>query len=243
MTKIIVLILILLSLAACGLASTPYPEPPPSPALTELPPVNWATPTAIIIEPPAPVHDPVILDCDGNLTTTSWLYDYFGAVSWQPPVLENAARLKWLRAACGDAPAVIVAHVERATGGEPIAGVTVIFSWPDAPVLPDELQGCGLARGIYGPTNANGDVGFGLGSGSYYWPPDGGPHTLWVPSGGACVAGIGMVAATAHHHLDITWSLSDVTAVDALPDWGYTPGSLVDVETNTVTWPGMGWEQ
>jgi len=41
-----------------------------------------------------------------------------------------------------------------------------------------------LDRGVYGPTNGAGDVGFGMGDGAYYWPDQG----RWAAS--VCVAAL-----------------------------------------------------
>lgn len=150
---------------------------------------------------------PVILDCDGQVTNTAWLRVTFGAVTWSG-VPTDTARLAAIWACCGDCAAVIVAHVETTTG-QPLAGVPVVFYWPQAPMLALEMRGCGLERGIVGTTNERGDVGFGLGRGSYYWPPDGGPHTLWI--GGTksdCISGLGMLGATDHAHLDVGWVIA-----------------------------------
>lgn len=225
---------------------------------------------------PPPEPGPAVYDCDGQLAPTAWLTATFGAVTWQNG--DGGAALTALRAACDpgesrsesgvDAPAVLVAHVDGADGdpgesrsdsgaGRPLEGVTVVLSWPDAPMLPAEMRTCGIDRGIYGPTNQAGDIGFGLGRGAYYSPPDGGPHSLFIP-GGDCVRGLGMLAATNHHHLDTGWTLplpagwresgghplGGAPTLDvALRDWGYTPGSLVYPEPvngrpmQVIRWP------
>lgn len=105
----------------------------------------------------------------------------------------------------------------------------VVLWWEDAPPLPAGLQGCGLDRGVYGPTNEGGDLGFGLGRGSYYLPPGGGPHTLFIgglPS--ACLEGMGMLALTNHWHLDSGWTVPGSALAAAPPDVGFSPGSVVD---------------
>ncbi len=139
-----------------------------------------------------------IYDCDGAPASPDWLRQEFGAVEWQ---VGGNALLQAVR--CSVGPAVLVVHVET-TDRKPAAGIAVVMHWADAPILPEELQGCGLDRGVYGPTNANGDIGFAIGSGAYYLPPNGGPHTIWIP-GGSCLSGLGMLAWTNHKHLDSDW--------------------------------------
>ena len=105
--------------------------------------------------------------------------------------------------------------------GVPVEGIQVVFSWPDAPLLPE----CGgLGRGVVGPTNVNGDVGFGMGFGSYYWPPARGPHQAWICNDATVVDGIGMVGLTNHNHFDITLqeSFSPITYTH----WTYIPFSI-----------------
>jgi hypothetical protein len=144
---------------------------------------------------------PVIYDCEGDITTEEWLHEYYGAISWTQGV---SGTLTALWSCCEHCAATMVVHVER--NGEPVKDVPVMFYWADAPMLPLEKRNCGLDRGIIGPTNENGDVGFGLGGGSYYWIPNGGPHTVWTV-GGPCVSGLGMKAATDHECVSVGISL------------------------------------
>ena len=65
-------------------------------------------------------------------------------------------------------------------------------------------------RCVHGTTGGNGDVGFGMGNGAYYWPDKGqiGPHAIWMygadtPSD--LILGLGMIGATNHTHLDTVW--------------------------------------
>lgn len=177
--------------------SCPTPEPCPTDA---------PTPTPTLPSPEQPV---TVLNCQGIPTSTAWLSETFGAVTWTQGATETA-RLDAIVPCCDHGcPAVVVVHVQNAQGA-PVAGATVVFHWDGAPILPVEMRACGEERGVYGSTNGNGDIGFGLGSGSYYWPPDGGPHVLWIAGAGpsACLRGIGMIAATDHYHPDSRWTLA-----------------------------------
>lgn len=167
-------------------------------------------------EPP-PVVTLEIYDCTGDITDTHWLTSTFGAVSW------SEGSLAELR--CSIGPSVLVAHVEE--DGQPVEGATVVLHWADAPFLPVELQQCGVDRGVYGPTNAGGDIGFGLGPGSYYFPPSGGPHLMYVAGGGSCLSGLGMLGGTNHQHLDSGWVVASGQVESVGTDWGYSRGAVL----------------
>lgn len=211
---------LLLLLAGCGAAGTELVSLMPTAAASVFLPSAYNC--ACSCEPtPTPTPGPpitptvTIYNCEGEIATTSWLTSTFGEVMW------SEGSLAELR--CSEGPAVLVVHVEDLEG-KPVENATVILYWPDAPWLPAELQSCNLERGVYGPTNANGDIGFGLGPGSYYYPPAGGPHVMWVAGGGSCLAGLGMLGGTNHEHLDSAWIL-DGKATDA--ERGYSRGAVM----------------
>ncbi len=182
------------------------------PMILQAPP----TPTPAV----SPVDDPIVYDCDGEISTVYWLTTTFGALTWSQ---SESIPLSALHARCRDQPATIIAHVED-SNGKPLENITVVFHWPDAPSLPLELHNCGLDRGVYGTTNLDGDIGFGIGPGAYYFPPAAGPHTLWLP-GGACLAGLGMLGETNHEHVDGDWTVSGQERADSpeLYGWGFSP--------------------
>jgi len=94
-----------------------------------------------------------------------------------------------------DPGAVIVAKV-IGVDGSPMANWPVFRYWPDAPYLPETLVSH-KDRAVIGRTNENGDVGFGMGGGDFYFPPGVGATWIW-PHWGEAVCGIGMVGATSH---------------------------------------------
>jgi hypothetical protein len=95
----------------------------------------------------------------------------------------------------------------------------VVRFWEGADELPLWAQACGKTRGDLGYTEPSGKIGFGMGGGSYYFPPDGGPHVLWVATGGTdCLGGMGMLGGTNHYHLDSNWKLPAGSVLNALPD-------------------------
>jgi hypothetical protein len=249
----IVLLVVLLSACAATtpvapvdspLLASPLPSPSPLPFVGPVNPAACRVTLPLVARKitPGPGPTPVaIYDCSGAPAPAGWLVDTFGFVTLTHN--PGGARLSELR--CSIGPAVLVIHVER-SDGEPAANQPVVFYWPDAPTLPEELWNCGLTQGVYGSTNQAGDVGFGLGPGSYYWPQDVGPHTIWIGGSGDCLAGLGMLGGTNHQHLDSGWTVPDVQAtIDAKADWGFTPGALVYPEEvdgrmmPVVVWPAL----
>ena len=84
----------------------------------------------------------------------------------------------------------------------------MVFHWPDAPDLQPWQQACGLDRGDILYTDSDGYAEFIMGTGAYYFPPDGGPHTVWLAVEGTdCLGGLGMLGGTNHKHLDSVWTL------------------------------------
>lgn len=100
-----------------------------------------------------------------------------------------------------DAEAAEVVHVLD-EAGRPMAGVEVVFFWPDAPI--DSSLGW-YGRGVVGVTNHEGVIGFGMGEGAWYFPPRIGPHSVWIKGQGKSqlVDGIGMVGGSNHKHVNV----------------------------------------
>jgi hypothetical protein len=96
-------------------------------------------------------------DVQGQERDQTWLENNFGPVviSGHSDVFE----VKELRENLGQ-PTMTVTI--RDALGHPIEGREVFFGWPD-----------GLVSGM---TDGGGAVGFGLGPGATYWPPEQGPH-------------------------------------------------------------------
>jgi len=113
-------------------------------------------------------------------------------------------------------PASLITQVLN-EDGSPMANVDVAFYWPDAPDPPDpptEVYAHDwYGNFVRGPTNVNGDVGPGMGTGAYHGLGEGGPHAVWVrdpniPSD-ICEK-LGMLAGTFHDHLDQKFQLMTV---------------------------------
>ncbi len=158
----------------------------------------------LVLRPPT-IEEPslTIYDLDGTERDWDWLAATFGAVTLERGA--GTASVNVLRAVEG--PVAMVIRVLDSVG-DPVEDVPVVFYWPDAPELQPSQQACGLNRGIIDNTDGNGYADFILGSGAYYFPPNGGPHTVWVAAEGTdCLGGLGMLGGTNHKHLDSVWTL------------------------------------
>jgi hypothetical protein len=146
-----------------------------------------------------------IYDVNGNVQSMDWLEEHYGPITVQSPAEGPCYRVVELREKHEES--AFIAQV-RNSAGEPRQGVDVVFYWDSA----DPLSGVGwLEQGVTGPTNENGDVGFGMGPGAYYTPPKQGPHKAWISAEGASemLEGIGMIAATNHNHINAVWQWVD----------------------------------
>lgn len=161
---------------------------------------------------------PKIYDQHGQEQDWSWLIANFGAVKLERAEAAEGVgrvyRIVMLRDSEG--PAVTVVNVTD-QGGEPLENVRVVRYWPDAPSLPGWPPPASRwrDRGVYGGTNIRGDIGFGMGRGDYFFPPNGGASALWIadergPSD--FIEGLGMLGGTHHRHLNVYFQLQDVEA-------------------------------
>jgi hypothetical protein len=202
-------VLALLALSAAQSLTADYLAPASvssgSVAVAEVPPD--VTPQAFlpfVVRSPAQEEPALtIYDLDGMERDWDWLTATFGAVTLARGT--GAASVTVLRAIEG--PVRLAIHVQNPIG-DPVENVPVVFYWPDAPQLLPGQQACGLDRGDVHYTDGNGYVDFILGEGAYYFPPDGGPHTVWIAAEGTdCLGGLGMLGGTNHIHLDSVWTL------------------------------------
>lgn len=181
-TAVIVVVLVAIA-ASSSVADSPHRAYLP---LVTLPGGGWTH-----------CQEPRIYDQFGAEKDWDWVTANYGAVAyWRQP---GSACLAELREVEG--PSTLIADVG-------VPGAEVVFYWPDAPFLSSELQNCGLDRGLIVAAKANGRAEFAMGGGSYYFPPIGGPHWIWVlggPQHGDCLGGIGMLGLTNHKHLDSVW--------------------------------------
>ena len=136
------------------------------------------------------------------------------------------------------APSVIIAKFLD-INGNPVAGQRVCWYWPDAPLQDGCVPLNGLEPGILpgrysgpGTTNANGDIGFAMGGGAYYTPPEIGPHAIWpcCPGqyGDSC-RGFGMLAGTNHYSVWPTFQWVAGQEPGECP-WPEIEAQLVNVE-------------
>ena len=155
------------------------------------------------------MEKPLVIDQDGQERDWEWLIANFGAVTLErAEAPEGVAQVyRIVKLADTEGPAAQVVNVVG-QDGEPLEGITVVRHWPDAPPLPDWPPPTSRwrPRGVYGQTGVNGDIGFGMGHGDYYFPPDGGASAVWLADEAGpsdLIGGLGMIGATNHRHLDI----------------------------------------
>ncbi|MEJ2212286.1 MAG: hypothetical protein P8129_25130 [Anaerolineae bacterium] len=158
-----------------------------------------------------------VYDHQGNPRDLVWLREKYGdviiqdAVGGAGPVFKISA----LREKVDTAATLVVTVLDDQ--GDPIEGQRVAWYWPDADVDPNAGPQGGVLpqmrpdRAVSGATNMNGDVGFGMGRGAYYWPDRGqiGPHATWIygtETRSDLIFGLGMIAATNHDHFDIQYT-------------------------------------
>jgi hypothetical protein len=162
------------------------------------------------------VQHPRIFDQQGQEQDWDWLVAHFGAVDLKRAEATQGYAYRIVKLQDAEGPAIQVVNV-RSQDGHPIEGVRVVRYWPDAPSLPVWAPPTSMWRsqGVYGETNANGDIGYGMGHSEYYDPPNAGASAVWVagPSGPSdLISGLGMLANTNHRHLDIHFQLQPVGA-------------------------------
>jgi len=157
----------------------------------------------------------IIRDKYGEIQDWAWLVAHYGPLvihsnfdgpGWRIVELRENADIML-------APAVIIARFLNADGS-PAVGQAVCWYWPDAAEQPGCVPANGLAPGILpgryagpGKTNDNGDIGFAMGDGAYYFPPAIGPHALWpcCADNAESILGLGMLGGTNHSHMDVVY--------------------------------------
>lgn len=148
---------------------------------------------------------------DGQPTTVAALQAVYGFDIRRATVAPGAEviRLVAIREKYGDSAQI--AKVTRL--GVPEVGINVAWHWPDAAVqnIPNQWN----AHYELAQTNANGEVGPGMGMGAYHAVGSPGPHAMWVVSQSTksdAVFGLGMITMTDHHHVDLAF---DITVQEA----------------------------
>jgi hypothetical protein len=161
---------------------------------------------------------PEIYDLQGGERNWDWLVASFGAVKLERAVAPEGAGLVFriIRLHVVEGTPIESVHV-LGQDGNPLAGARVVRTWPGAPPLPGWLPPASRWRecGVYGVTGAKGEIGFGMGHGDTYTPPDGGASAVWVAEEAGpsdLFDGLGMLEGERHRHLDVYFQLQDVGA-------------------------------
>lgn len=157
-----------------------------------------------------------ILDRQGQERDWDWLVTQFGPLHLERAGAAEGNAYRIVKLQDSEGPAVQVVHV-AGPDGQPKESVQVVRFWPDAPALPAWAPPISLWRrqGVFGKTNAAGDIGYGMGHGDYYSPPSSGASAVWVadPSGPSdFISGLGMLGGTPHRHLDVHFQLQAASA-------------------------------
>jgi hypothetical protein len=154
---------------------------------------------------------PKIVDQQNQEKDWNWLVANFGPIKLERATATagNVYRVVKFQDAEGAAVQVVnVINQDR----KPVADIRVVRYWPDAPTLPAWPPPISTwhNRGVYGNTNINGDIGYGMGHGDYFFPPASGASAVWVADQAGpsdLVSGLGMLGGTEHRHLDVYYQL------------------------------------
>jgi len=168
---------------------------------------------------------PRILDRDGNEKDWQWLKENYGDIAIYPKGPGVGFRCVLLQEVKDESTQRISASPMASTtlivkvldaSGRPVDMMKVAWYWPDADLDSSAAPTNGLpadvrpGRAVTGWTNLNGDTGFGMGKGAYYWPygddPNRrvGPHATWVYGQNTDVVyHLGMLGHTNHDHFDV----------------------------------------
>lgn len=155
-----------------------------------------------------------VYDWQGTERDLGYLRAKYGefVVHPAPPGQDTVYRISALREKVNTAATLVVRVTNKE--GAPLEGLRVAWYWPDAPadpnagprgVLPPQMR---PGRAVTGFTSANGDTGFGMGRGAYFFPGQGqlGPHATWIygqTTRSDVILGLGMLGQTNHDHFDI----------------------------------------
>jgi hypothetical protein len=163
-----------------------------------------------------------ILDKQGQQRDWGWLRVNFGdiGVKRAEPVAGETSVYRVVKLQESEGPAVQVVNIAGEDGSSR-EGVVVVRHWPDAPELPAWPSPISRwrAKGVFGKTNNNGDIGFGMGHGDYYFATASGASSVWVADDAGqsdLITGLGMLGGTNHRHLDVYYQLLPVE--QASPD-------------------------
>jgi len=161
-----------------------------------------------------------VYDWEGHQRDLAYLTNKYGNFVIQPAAAgdDPAYKISVLREKVNTA-ATLVVRVADENGGS-LSGIRVAWYWPDAPGDPNAGPLGGVPpqmrpnRCVTGLTNPNGDVGFAMGHGAFYFPSQGqiGPHATWIhgtTTRSDVILGLGMIGGTNHDHFDVEFTRSD----------------------------------
>ena len=164
-----------------------------------------------------------VYDISGHPRDLEWVRETYGVEIENPPGLaagEQYFQIRILRE--DEGPCAMIANVYSDDPG-PMEGVLVAFYWADAPSPPESGEAPPTEvyphdwypNFVYGPTNAEGHWGTGMGQGAMVNVGGPGPHSVWVHHPqyrSAIVRGLGWLTGTNHRTLRLTFYLTENTA-------------------------------
>jgi hypothetical protein len=161
------------------------------------------------------VEQPKIFDQQNQEQDWNWLVVHFGPISLERATASQGSAYRVVKFQDAEGAAVQIVNVKDQED-HPLAGLRVVRYWPDAPALPNWPPPISMwhNQGVYGDTNVNGDIGYGMGHGDYYFPPGSGASAVWVADQAGpsdLVSGLGMLGGTDHRHIDVYYQLLPVS--------------------------------
>lgn len=187
-----------------------------------------------------------VFDKDGNEKDMDWLHDRFGDFVIQPAASGEGPvyKITTLREKVSSG----MAHTTRVVGEDDkgLEGIEVVFYWSGAPADPDAGPQGGVIGdkmkpnvGAHGPTNANGDVGPGMGDGARYRPDQGqiGPHAVWVRGRNTrsdLIYGIGWLPAPGRPRIDVEYTKFAEDLTEEPEGGGQTGGQTGERPTDAI---------
>jgi hypothetical protein len=158
-----------------------------------------------------------VFDWQGQQRDLAYLKGKYGNFIIQPAAAGegSAFYITVLREKVNTAATVVVRVTDA--NGVPLQDIRIAWYWPDAPADPNAGPMGSVPpqmrpnRCVNGMSNPDGDVGFGMGHGAYYFPNQGqiGPHAAWIYGTNTrsdLILGLGMVGGTNHDHFDVEYA-------------------------------------
>ncbi len=182
----------------------------------------------------APLPDPVVYDMTGQQQSLAWLNSYWGVpLDIRRATIHPAAAcvMRVTALQLHEGPATQIVRCVDQTNA-PLNKVAVARWWPSVPnQLNPYPEDCHATRweqnAVWGWTNANGDIGFGMGDKDM--PGSSGVWPVHCQAPGDGVFNLGWMPGTNHRALVVTFMLLPAENPEPEPEPEPTPGDLAEV--------------